>query len=188
MASISKMALHPWEVLLDRPGSDRVGEEACSRDKRQTQASFTRRAEETEIMCGKEKSISSTKVKKRGRKASRGDGHKQGHTSRGDVRLAEGRSGTGRRSAQELEITFPAAYCTSSPSHAHYYIEVFPEIFKCKYCQEAKWQPTFIGVAAAFANEIRRVGLQKAYWRRVSRMPEVLDILYTLHNSKHYKR
>lgn len=184
MASVPEMALHPWEVLLDRAGSDRVREEACDRDKGQTQANTVRRPEETETVCVEEKSISSAKAKKRGRKASRRDGHKQSYTSRRNVKLAEGRSGTGRRSAQELGITFPDAHCNISSNSSkllkHYYVEVSPEIFRCEHCQEAIWQPRGFETAVAFGKEIHKYGLQKAYQRRVSRMPEVLDVLCEL--------
>lgn len=180
MASVPKMALHPWEVLLDRPGSDRVREEACGRDKGQTQTSTVRRPKETKTMCTEKKSISSAKAKKRGRKASRRDEHRQSYTSWRNAKLAEGRSGTGRRSAEELGIVFPAVQCNSSSDHAHYYIEVSPEIFRCEHCQEAIWQPRGFETALAFGKEIHHYGLQRAYQRRVNRMPEVLDMLCEL--------
>lgn len=184
MASVFQVALHPWETLLDRTGSDRVREEACDRDKRQTQTSIVRRPEETETVCIEEKSISSAKVKKRGRKASRRDEHWQGYTPGRNAERAEGRSSTGRRSATELGVVFPAVECNSSHDHAHYYVEVFPEVFRCKHCQEAIWQTMHFETAIAFAKEIRRIGLQNAYQRRLNRMPKVLDKLCELRNNK----
>lgn len=180
MASVSKVALHPWKVLLDRPGSDRVREEACGRNKGQTQTNTVRRPEETETVYTEKKSISSAKAKKRGRKASRRDEHRQSQTSWRDAKRVEGRGSTGRRSASELGLTFPAVQCNSNPDHAHYYVEVSPEILRCKHCQEAIWQPQGFPTAVEFGKEIRYYGLQKAYQRRLNRMPEVLDKLCEL--------
>ena len=62
----------------------------------------------------------------------------------------------------------------------HHYIEVAYEIFICKHCGYAVWQPHNYSTAVVYANEIERMGREKAYQKRLQRMPKVRELLEQL--------
>jgi len=61
----------------------------------------------------------------------------------------------------------------------HHYVEVAYEIFICKHCKNAVWQPHNYSTAVVYANEIERKG-KRAYQDRMVRMPKVRELLERL--------
>ena len=62
----------------------------------------------------------------------------------------------------------------------HHYVEVAYEIFICKRCNNAVWQPHNYSTAVVYANEIEKMGREKAYKKRLQRMPKVSMLLDSL--------
>ena len=62
----------------------------------------------------------------------------------------------------------------------HHYVEIVYEIFICKRCNNAVWQPHKYSTAVVYAYEIERLGREKAYKKRLQRMPSVGKLLEQL--------
>ena len=62
----------------------------------------------------------------------------------------------------------------------HHYVEVVYEIYVCKRCNNAIWQPHKYSTAVVYANEIERKGRKRAYQDRLVRMPKVRELLERL--------
>lgn len=81
------------------------------------------------------------------------------------------------RCPEELEVKYPDSDCEQS---AHYYTEVFREIFLCKYCWKSLWLPSTLFCAIELANDMKYFGHQVAYNYYTSHRGGVTDILQTL--------
>lgn len=62
----------------------------------------------------------------------------------------------------------------------HHYLEVVHEIFICKYCGKAIWQPHNYPTAVVYANEVEKLGSKEAYKKRLQKMPKVNKLLNRL--------
>ena len=62
----------------------------------------------------------------------------------------------------------------------HHFVEVADSIFTCKYCAYSKWSPHSYSTAVVYAYEIERLGREKAYKKRLQRMPSVGRLLEQL--------
>ena len=97
------------------------------------------------------------------RKKRRGKKHSQTYTLRENAGKPKRGDTPARRSAEELGMTYPDATCSHGLSHHFREIVYNSELFMCKQCGVAKWQPVTFTAAHAFAHSIQRNGLHKAY-------------------------
>ncbi len=64
--------------------------------------------------------------------------------------------------------SFPTDGCSDSPTTAHYFCHIQLGVFRCKYCGASKWQPQDFPTAIDFSREAGKLGIQRAYSKRLS--------------------
>lgn len=77
-----------------------------------------------------------------------------------------------------MGIEYPDGHCLNGSPH--WFVEVLPQIFQCKHCSIAKWQPVMFYDAVRFGEEIHYIGIQEAYSKRLKRMRRVRSIITVL--------
>lgn len=114
---------------------------------------------------------------------------RQNNTPRKPTGSSEGRHSSSGRSSEELVIEYPATACKDSPVGAHHYIRLpRSSIYRCKYCWAAVWLPTEWNDAIAFDVEVKHYGIQKAYRKRLLKIPKTLstvEFLMSLRTLRH---
>lgn len=58
---------------------------------------------------------------------------------------------------------YPSDVCEGSCNHTHHFVRIVAEVFQCKYCGRAKWQPINIIDAVDFNQLVSGRGIEKAY-------------------------
>ena len=79
-----------------------------------------------------------------------------------------------------MDINYPESYCKYSPGKAHYYRILTGDIWRCIYCWTAKWIPPDWTKCLQFSNDIRKIGLQKAYKKWLLARPKTTRLLEKL--------
>ena len=75
-------------------------------------------------------------------------------------------------------VDYPSSSCSESPHRGHHFLCVLPPfVWKCKYCWKAKWQPASTMGAIKFTEQIEKLGLREAYRRKLSKLPEIAELL-----------
>lgn len=75
-------------------------------------------------------------------------------------------------------VKYPDQECAEGKTH--YFIHVAFDIWICKHCKKAKWQPGIWTSALQFAESISRHGLEKAYERSLQTNPKIKEALEKL--------
>jgi len=79
-----------------------------------------------------------------------------------------------------MSIEFPQPYCDIDKTQSHWYTEILPGIWRCKFCWASKALPRNWDDLVKFSNERDRVGVQAAYRRFLSTRPNSVKILEKL--------
>ncbi len=72
---------------------------------------------------------------------------------------------------------YPSDKCLSSDSGSHYFVRVLNEIFRCKHCGAAKWQPSIYADAYDFSSSIMYVGIERAYAKELELRPRLAKVV-----------
>ncbi len=161
------------EALVE-PGYRCSKKESKARDKRKATTA-------TRVSGAKNKDTSETgsssAENEKGNRGSWGKKYRENTPSRKDAARARRGDTDLRRKAEELGISWPGHSCPSSPTHAHYYVEIVKDIFRCKHCWTVVWQPSTLYEAIQFGEKARALGVNIAYLYFIESKPRVINAL-----------
>lgn len=159
-------------VLLASPSTRELITTSSSRDKRTQEPNPSKRSKGEKVKDTKTKSKGSSKAERanaRPRCQRRG----RDNPYRGTYRRDERKDSRPRRSAQELGIVFPGAYCDELETVPHYWVESGKvekgSLFQCKFCRKYLWLPLSTYDAEVLGKLIGRYGKSEGYCRYLNR-------------------
>lgn len=88
------------------------------------------------------------------------------------------------KTAQELDIRWPELECLYSPEGNHHFIAQSSiskgNLWVCKYCSATKWLPSDWVSCFDLSIDMRRHGIQEAYWKWLDNRPKLKELLVKL--------
>jgi len=72
-----------------------------------------------------------------------------------------------------MGMSYPDGRCSESPIGAHHYVHLATGIWRCKYCWAVAWFPLDMGNATSYSNNIRKIGLDRAYGKALEARPGI---------------
>ena len=173
-------------VLLAITGSGEIITTAYHGDERTeksnpSKTSNGREAEDTEA-----KSQSSRKTKRADASSSKPKRGRRHYPYRKSDRGDEGEDKSARRSARELGIKLPSAYCDEQLLKPHYWVGVdcvnSGSLFQCKYCYDYLWLPLGWTDAERLSFLIEHYGRDEGYCRFLNRHRTAKILMAKLQN------
>ena len=88
------------------------------------------------------------------------------------------------KTAQELDIRWPEPECPYSPTGSHHFVAhdsiSIGNLWVCKYCLATKWLPSGWTDCFNLSIDMRKYGIQRAYWKWLDRRPRLKELLVKL--------
>lgn len=79
-----------------------------------------------------------------------------------------------------MELKYPESYCSCNPARTHWFKPMLGNIWRCKYCWAAKWQPGDWYSALVCSSDVEKLGIQAAYQKWLHYRPRAKRLLLKL--------